>query len=157
MRGKPVGTILLCLVVVAASFLPWGTMGLDEAMKDAPGLGDFARSMAKGFGMTGIEVNAWNSHVTAGALRIPVWVVPVLAAFVGLSVWLRAADAWTPPRFLCPLLVVVAEAVAAWMTVALGSSKDGTIGIGVIATLVALSSLLVGTLLPQPAPAVAAP
>src|SRR5205085_2094536 len=111
MRNRPVGTILLCLVVVVSSFLPWGTMSVQRAVEDTPGLGEFAKTFATGFGLKAVEVNAWNSHVMAGSLRIPTWVVPVLAAFVGLSIWLRAADVWTPPRALCPLLAAAAAIV----------------------------------------------
>jgi hypothetical protein len=155
-QKPPVGTLLLCLVVVAASFLPWGTIGFEQAVDGEPGLGEMWKSLAKGFGAGAIEVNAWNSHVSAGSLRIPTWVVPVLAGFVALSLLLRMTAVWSPPRVLCPLLVAVAAAVAAWMTIVLGSSKEGTIGIGALATLVALSALLVAVLRdapPSPAPA----
>jgi hypothetical protein len=152
----PVGSLILCLVVVASSFLPWGRLGLEDALDRDPAIPEFARSMASSFGVRAIPVTAWNSSVHVGALEAPNWVVPVVAAFLALFLCLRAASVWAPPRVLSPALCLAAEAQTVWIAIVLATSKGGAVGIGVVATLAALACLFVAELRSRetsPAPA----
>jgi hypothetical protein len=119
--SRPIVPLILCLVVVAAAFLPLGSIGMFPLKLD-------------------------NSWISPADLKIPMWVVPVLAGFVALFLLLRTSGLWTPPRALCPLLAGAATAVSAMMAIVLIGSEEGKIGSGSIALLAATTALLVSTL-----------
>src|SRR5262245_63117013 len=100
-RKWPVGTLALCALVFAASFLPWGRVATSLKLP-------FADDARMSLGQFTVEVNAWNSSVGSGSLRLPNWLVPVAALFVAAFVASRAAGIWDPGRVLCPLIVLLA-------------------------------------------------
>jgi hypothetical protein len=125
-RELPIPSLILCLVLVAVSFLPLGSMGAFPLRLD-------------------------NSWISPWDMKVPMWVVPALAAFVALFLVLRGTHAWTPPRPLCPALAGAALVISGWMTFVLIGSEETNVGSGAIAMVVASGALLVSTLRDRPA------
>jgi hypothetical protein len=129
-------TLALCAVVVVASFLPWGFVShgaqfeLGEAIRV-----DISEPTS--------HVDAWNSYVGGENFRLPNWLVPAIAAVVGLATVMRIVLA---ARFLVPALTAWAEIQTLWFAISIARRERNAIGIGLVLTLASLMGIFVAVL-----------
>ena len=122
-----------------ASFLTWGTIS-PTSFSGFPGgfPGDFAGGL---FGGITISINAWSGHLTLAGLQLPNWLPIIAAAGAAAAAYARSTGAQLPAILPLALMIYALAHVAIFGLILLGSGR-GSLGIGTIATLLALFALL---------------
>jgi hypothetical protein len=125
-------TLTLCVIVVLASFLPWGR--IEHGAQFA--LGDVTVDIAA----ERRPFTAWHSHVGGEDFRVPNWIVPVATAISGGLVLLRGGG----------FAALVLSGLALLQTLAFAidlARRDSTsMGIGLVVSLAALTGIVVAEL-----------
>ena len=125
----PVGTIAAAVVVLIASFLPWGS---------------FAGSAGGGFfgGMrVTFTMNAWNGTVGLMDMPVPHWLAVVVAVAIAVIAALKAYDVWVAHPAVNVLLACYGVLHLGLTVLLLGAR--GSVGVGSIVTLACFIALLV--------------
>ncbi len=137
-RHWPIGTVLAALLAFAASFMPWGNMGI--------ALSVIGPDELRVSGDT--ELTGWNSNLTLGRVAIPNWTLGIVALIVaGLAV-LQAATTYSTRHFVLALAVLgIAQAgMMSWLL-----STRGQMGIGAPTTLAAFAVIFLANTVPAAA------
>lgn len=133
-RNRAVGVTIAAVVIVVASFLPWGEI--------RGGADTLSGAIFQGLGLS-LTVTAWNGHITLLGIKLPNWLVVVTAVAAAALVWIRAAKAWEPPHALLYALAGYGLFHSAWVLLVLMFSNEGSAGIGSLATAAAFVGMLV--------------
>ncbi|RYG44787.1 hypothetical protein EON79_14165 [bacterium] len=155
-RENAVGVSVAGAMVLLASFLPWGTIRATPKLPfDTPG-SPFGKNPFEAFSMK-VDITGWNGTSTLAGITVPNWFTVALAGMVVVIVWLRATDAWHPPKYLAPVLATVGLLQSMTVLLALSTGEGGSVGIGVILAAVAFLGMAMASLRPPraaPVPAV---
>lgn len=139
----PVGTTIAAVLVLAAAFMPWGSITAVPTLEMPMFPGS---TLTKGtFSSTEMTwtVTGWNGKLTIGGLELPNWAVVLAAGCVAALAWARAYSASRPSVFV--LLGIAGYGVLhtlGWMAVMLGSGK-GALGFGALLTTVCFVGMIV--------------
>jgi len=133
--SRTIGVTAAAAVVFIASFLPWGTI---RGTTPQPFKIDSFPAMELMF-----SVGGWNSHINVLGLILPNWLVIVVALAVASSCWLKDLGHWQAPRHLPCVLAGFGLFQSIWMAFVLLGSGRGTIGIGLLTTILAFGGMIV--------------
>jgi hypothetical protein len=126
-NGRPIIGIVVVLVLVAAMFMPWGTVPITKPIRTGESL----------------TFDAWHGWVTLVGISIPDWTSFVLAgaAVLVFAFWPRPSR--RPPLWLVVALLLASIAQCAWVTLVLALSSEGIAGFGsAFAALVGIAYLI---------------
>jgi len=89
------------------------------------------------------SITAWNSNAALGGLKLPNWIVVLVAGGIALLMWLTARGVWKAPSALPIALTAYGLAHTGFQLVVLAVSKDASAGVGVFLTVLGFVGLLV--------------
>jgi hypothetical protein len=136
----PIGAMVSAVIVLVASFMPWGTFN------SIPVVTGLEPEGLLGLGPIESSVTAWNSTLTLAGVIIPNWITVMAAgAFVAFGV-LRSLDIWCAPRIVDISFALFGGLQAVMMMYLLGC--NGRIGIGSVLTAFAFLALIIIALRP---------
>jgi hypothetical protein len=146
----PIGLTVAAVVVLVASFLPWGEIRSAPQLEFGeffppfgmirPGTSPFGENP---FGEMEISINAWNGSITPAGLKLPNWLVVLAAGGVALVGWLSARGVWKPHVAVPIGLAGYGLAHSGFWFFVLARAETGSPGIGVIVTGLAFVGMLV--------------
>ena len=135
---RAIGVSIAAAVVFIGAFLPWGEVSAGPTL-DLPG--GSAHLPLFSATMTG-----WNGHITVLGMKIPNWLVVVVAVAAAGLCWLRTMDVWPVSTTIPAVLAGYGLLHAGWVVVVLGASGRGSVGIGAIVVALAFVGMLVAVL-----------
>jgi hypothetical protein len=140
----PVGAIVAAIVVLVASFVPWGLF--DMPTQVLFGFGNFGAMCTANQHFTfnrpafAMTINGWNGHLIIFGMIVPNWLVVVAAAAIAtIAVLVRFTDIHIP-RFFSPLLSAYGVVHCGMAAYFLGPTQH--LGLGVLLSLFAFVALL---------------
>ena len=137
-----VGTLVAIVIIWIASFLPWVSV-------TTAGYSFFT----SGFETTTVELNAWNSHFKIEGIKLPNWILVILATLIGALIFLGAGGYYTSGRWITiPFATYGLLHTVFAMTVILANASSATMGIGLPLTLIGYIVLLI-TVIKKPSTA----
>lgn len=138
-RNFAIGVTIAAVVILIASFLPWGTIRGDLTIPGlpAPGNGPLVPKMG-----VFVELTAWNSNATLGKLSLPNWLVAIAAAGVAILVWLKVTAVWASPAVLTFGLAGYGLLQSGSFVGVLLQSNNATAGVGGLLTVVGFVGLV---------------
>jgi len=133
--SRTIGVTVAAVVVFLASFLPWGAFRGTPSLPFSPG---FLPAVEMTFTLTG-----WNGSINVLGVTLPNWLVVVAAAAAASFCWLKDLRLWEAPRHSPCVAAGYGLFHAIWTAIALIGSGKGSIGIGLLATLLAFAGMIV--------------
>jgi hypothetical protein len=154
-----IGVSIAAVIVFAAAFMPWGEitttisagmnmnspfgngspMGGDSPFGDnSPFGGSAVASQQVTVTMTG-----WNGHLNLGGLKIPNWIVVLVAAGLVALAWVRATAVWPAPAALLLPLAGYGAAHGCVLAIMLIVGEKSSAGIGSLLTGAAFIAMLI--------------
>ncbi|SET00452.1 hypothetical protein [Anaerobranca gottschalkii] len=118
--------VILCAVVIIASFMPWGSVVASL------GFGEFP--FDEFFGRHEITLNGWNSSFNLWGLSIPNWLLSVIAAAIVLFLFI---DFNSKLRKGLAIYGIIHSLLFSIIII-----FEGTIGIGLILTFLAFTGIM---------------
>ena len=116
-KPAPVGIIIFAVVIVIASFMPWGTLHttVGGMFGGSPVSGSPFSDMSP-FGDMQIThtANAWNGNITLAGMTIPNWLTVLIAAAIAVFASLKAYEVWRAPRGVNILLALYGTLHLCW-------------------------------------------
>ena len=100
------GVTIAAVVILAASWMPWGTIrvrvGRGPATLNLPFKPDGAHPLPDEVASVefGVRVTGWNGNMHLGSLELPNWLVVVAAIGVATLCWLKVTSVWAAPPAL---------------------------------------------------------
>ncbi len=137
--SPPMGVIFASLILVAASFMTWGT-ALSTPAQMPPG---FAELGIPGQGPMELTATAWNSYLTVSGIEIPNWTSVLGVALLTAFAILRFSRIWSSPLIVDLLVSVALVVQIGSMLLAFGS--NGRIGFGILLSMLCALVLLLLT------------
>lgn len=147
-RNVAISVTIAAVIVFVASFLPWGEL---RGELSPSGLNPFGFNPFEGITVE-VSVDAWDSHMSLAGLKLPNGLVVIVAIASAALVWLGATGAWSAPTGALVALGVYGVFHSLWVLGLLLFSNEGTPGIGLILTALAMLYLLISTLRMRGAP-----
>lgn len=137
---------IVAVVVLIASFMPWGTLRLSvlstlDEFSPFGGLNLFDDFSPLGDVGVEVKANAWESSLNVIGLQLPNWIVPVVVVVASALTWLLATGVFSTPSWVFVVLGLYAVLHTAIMGFEI-LSHEGSLGIGIILTLLASIYLL---------------
>ncbi len=141
-KNLAIGVTIAAVVILAASFLPWGDLHAKVEMPLMPFLPPGQPSPLGGLEVTQ-SITGWNSYLELLRIKLPNALVVFAAIGLATLCWLKARSLWTsPPALTFGLAVYGLVHSIAFLGVLLGSARS-SVGVGLLLSIAGFVGMLV--------------